>query len=341
MKKYAQFLAVIILTVAIAGVARNSPAWASPQPSNAARPIADIIVTEDGGYTVGGICDFNVKYKEPNLTNKAAIDVPAEVSREVTFSYPDNLYLSGCHITHFKDNKIENEMTTEEGDWEVCFGNRPDEKLTIYYYSDELAASGQAIWLPLPTVEKDTFVCAPSMYTGIYAPGGISIPRTGVVSADASPPVTFVTGGTVRKTSTRSGLITKPGTYSAGGICELIVDYYVPNLTNELHVEDDIEVSANVPFPDNAGLLYLPGCHVYHYKNEQVIDQVTSDEGSWEICFAAVPNKKTTIYFYYADDDIERVTSVWTPLETKVSGGAACAGLTDFTGVYTPVGQDN
>lgn len=341
MKKYIQFLVAFIFTATIVGLAWNSPAWASPQPSEKARPNADITITEDGKYTVGGICDLNVKYKVPNLRNQVAVDIPAEVSREVIFSYPDNLYLSGCHIIHYKDDKIKSEMSSDEGDWEICFGNRPDEKLTIYYYSDELAAAGKAVWLSLPTIEKDTLVCAPAVHTGVYAPAGIFIPKTGEMSAargaQQAPPIQV---GTVMVTKSTSVRITEPGTYGAGGICELIVDYYVPNLANELHVEENVEVSAQVPFPDNQGLLYLPGCHVYHYKNDQLVDEVTTDEGRWEICFAAVPGKQTTIYFYYADNDIEHVTSVWTALETRVEGGQACADTTDFTGVYTPVGKD-
>jgi hypothetical protein len=134
-------------------------------------------------------------------------------------------------------------------------------------------------------------------------------------------------------------LISEPGTYSAGGICELSAEYYVPDLGNELHVEADVEISAQVPFPDDSGLLYLPGCHVFHYKMDTLVDEVTTDEGKWEICFAAVPDKETTIYFYYADSDNSRITSVWTPLETRIEGGKACAPRTNFTGVYTPVGK--
>jgi hypothetical protein len=341
MKKYIQVLVVFILTATIVGMARNNHAWASPLSSGEARPDSEITITEDGEYTVGGVCNLNVKYKIPNLSNHAAVDVPAEKSREVTFSYPDNLYLSGCHITHFKENKVKNEMSSDEGDWEVCFGDRPDETLTIYYYSDELAAIGQAVWLPLPTIKKDTFVCAPAMYTGVYAPGGIFIPKTGGAERNLNMQDVTTRVGTVMVTTSTTVKITKSGRYGAGGICEMIVEYYVPNLSDELHVEENVEISANVPFPDNQGLLYLPGCHVFHYKTGALVDEVTSDEGKWEICFAAIPGKQTTIYFYYSDSDLERVTSVWSPLETKVDGGSACASLVNFTGVYTPVGKDN
>jgi hypothetical protein len=341
MKKYIQYLIAFILTATVIGVARDNSAWASPQPSDGARPNFEIDVTEDGEYVIGGLCIFRVSYKVAGLSNKAAVDVPAEVSREVTFSYPDDLYLAGCHLTHLKDSLVKNEMSSDEGDWQVCFGDRPNENLTIYYYSDEAAAAGQANWLPLPTTKTDDgFVCAPSMYTGIYAPGGIVIPQTGPLAKSAAPPPPTISKvGTVMVTTASSVRITKPGTYGAGGICELKVDYYVPALANELHVEEDVEISAEVPFPDNQGLLYLPGCHVFHYKTDKLVDEVTSDEGSWEICFAAIPNKETTIYFYYSDTDVERVTSVWTPLKTRVDGGQACAPTTEFTGVYTPVGK--
>ncbi len=339
MKKYTQILVVFILAVTVVGLAWNSPAWAGPSASVEAKPDAEITVNQDGEYVVGGICNFNVKYKAANLSNKAAVDVPAEISRQVVFSYPDTLYLSGCHITHYVDGKVNSEMSSDQGDWQVCFGNRPDENLTIYYYSDELAANGKAAWTPLTTTEKDTYVCAPAMHTGVYAPGGVVIPKTGPTSAENVPQNTVVQAGTVMVNTSDSVAITKSGRYGAGGICELIVDYYIPNLTNALHVEENVEISAKVPFPDNKGLLYLPGCHVYHYKDSQVVDKVTTDEGRWEICFAAVPGKKTTIYFYYSNTDVTHVTSDWTALDTQVTGGTACAGLTDFTGVYTPVGQ--
>jgi len=349
MKKYIQFLIVLVLALTVVVIARNDVAWASSlfasgRPSVAAGPLFDITIGGSGKYTVGGLCTVDVAYKGAQLKDKAAVDVPAETSRKVTFSYPDNLYLSGCHITHYKQDKVAREMTAEDGNWEVCFGDRPDETLTIYYYPDDLAAAGKAAWLPLPTTLKNGFVCAPASYTGVYAPAGIVIPQTGATGGGNSvnqPQKTGNMSGTIRPFASPSSsiTITEPGTYTAGDICSLIVDYYVPALTNELHVENNIEVSANVPFPDNQGLLYLPGCHVFHYKKSAMVDEVTTNEGSWKICFAAVPNKKTTIYFYYANNDINRVTSVWSPLETTIENGMACAGLTDFTGVYTPTAK--
>ncbi len=339
-KKLFNYIAALILTAAVIGAAQSRPAWASPRGEEKARPKSEIVVTQDGEYIVGGICVFRVSYKSDKLSDKAAVDVPAEISRQATFSYPDELYLAGCHITHFKENLVQNEMSSEDGDWQVCFGNRPDEHLTIYYYTDQAAETGEAVWYPLPTTEtSEGYVCAPAMYTGVYAPGGIFIPQTGGEEEQAAPQTFSTKVGTVMVTQTASVRITESGVYGAGGICELRVEYYIPALANELHVEENVEISAKVPFPDNEGLLYLPGCHVFHYKNDNLVDQVTQDEGQWEICFAAIPNKETTIYFYYSENDVERVTSAWTPLKTRVEDGKACAPTTDFTGVYTPVGK--
>jgi hypothetical protein len=340
MKTHIRYFIAFILTMTVIGTAQANPVWAGPQPSENTRPNSEIGITEDGEYTIGGLCLLRVSYKEPNLSDKAAVDIPAEISREVTFSYPGNMYLAGCHFTHMQNDVVKTEMTPEQGDWQVCFGDRPGEDLTIYYYTDEAAATGQAEWLPLPTIKTDdSFVCASAMFSGVYAPVGVVIPQTGVTASLNQTTNTTKKAGSVPLITSTSAKITEGGIYGAGGICELKTEYYIPGLSNELHVEEDVEISAQVPFPDNAGLLYLPGCHVFHYKTDKLVDEVTSDEGRWEICFAAVPGKETTIYFYYSQNDANRVTSVWTPLETRVEGGTACAPQTNFTGVYTPVGK--
>lgn len=341
MKKYIQIFVVFVLVLTVIGIARNSPAWASEQSSSAARPLAEIDVTESGSYTVGGLCVFNAVYKGSGASAKVAVDIPAEESRKVPFLYEGQLYLAGCHIVHSVLGVITPEMSPAYGSWEVCFGDRPDEQFTIYYYPDNHTSN----WQPLVTTVKDGFACAPAIYTGVYAPAGkrltvVPTPGTGVGSGDqqvGSP------GGTVRPPSPiDTGRITESGAYNIGGVCSIIIEYHVPKLSNVIHVEEDTSISANVPFPDNEGLLYLPGCHVFHYKaNILKTDMnVTMDEGKWKICFAAIPNKETTIYYYYANDDTpQSVKSAWTPLETNIENGMACAPGVDHTGVYAPVGK--
>jgi len=352
MKKYTQLFVVLILTLTIVGISSNGPAWAgsllsSEQPSGASQPASIKDISESGTYTVGGLCEFNAVYTGSGASADVAVDVPANVSRKVPYTYDDELYLAGCHIVHYAldmtTNKkiVTSEMSPAYGSWEVCFGDRPGVELRIYYYPDN-PETGSSVWSPLVTTHTaDGFACAPAIFTGVYAPGGIH-PEQRIKKHDSDVVKQIKSiGGTV-KPPPPSSEVTKSGTYSAGGICTMIVDYYVPNLSNDIHVEDSVETSANVPFPDNEGLLYLPGCHVFHYKNSKLRTDVNVGqvEGSWTICFAVIPNKITTIYFYYAKDD--RPSSAlpdWAPLETTIENGMACTPVTNKTAVYAPVGK--
>ena len=137
-------------------------------------------------------------------------------------------------------------------------------------------------------------------------------------------------------------VITSSGTYSAGGICTIIVEYKKTNITDVVHVQDPIQRDPGdwdtyVPFPDPGALLYQPGCHVLHYENGELVEWEQGEpEGSWTICFAARPDKEMTIYYYLAN--LENFNSPWQPLETTVKDGKACAPA-QFTGMYTPAGK--
>jgi len=330
MKKYIQLLVVFILVLTVIGIGRNGPAWASSllaagQPSGAAQPPSEITITESGNYSVGGLCEFNAVYTGSGASAKVAVDVLTKDSLEVPFPYEGELYLAGCHLVHYTMGEVTREMSAAYGSWEVCFGDRPDEQLTIYYYLDD-PESGSAVWLPLVTTVANGFVCAPANYTGVYAPGGSSLKADAETEkGSVQPPPSTVT-------------ITQSGTYAVGGVCSIIIEYNDPKLSNVVKVED-AEISAKVPFPDNEGLLYLPGCHLFHYRAGALVTEVTPDDGSWKICFASIPNKETTIYFYSANDDIGPVTSVWTPLGTTIENGMACTSLAYHTGVYAPAGK--
>ncbi len=338
MKKYIQLVVVLVLVLAVIGVAKNAPVWASTLPSGRAQPLSEITITESGSYTVGGLCQFNVVYTGSGASASIAVDVPKEVSREVPNSSEDQLYLAGCHIVHFTMGEATREMSPAYGSWEVCFGDRSDAQLTIYYYLDD-PENGSAVWSPLITTIKDGIACAPANYSGVYAPGGKRIETNGVIPLtgnDQQP----ASGGSVRPPSPiDTGKITQSGTYNIGGVGSVVIDYQAPNLATVVHLEGNTEISANVPFPDDAGLLYLPGVHLFHYTADQLVTDVTPADGSWKICFASIPNKETTIYFYYASDETaESVSSDWTPLETTIENGMACAPA-NSTGVYAPAGK--
>jgi hypothetical protein len=87
-------------------------------------------------------------------------------------------------------------------------------------------------------------------------------------------------------------------------------------------------------------LIHFPGCHVVHYKNQQIQDQMnkgTPKDGTWQICFAAIPDKTMTIYYY--NDDLTNTTAPWVKLVTTTANGMACADLVDFSAVYAPAAK--
>ncbi len=334
MKKYIQLAVVLALVLTAVGVAASNPAWASSLlslRSNSAQP-ASVVISGSGTYNIGGICSLEVAMKATGLQDKADSEVPVTESRQVPFSGEGELFFPGCHIVHMKADKVVNEADTNDGSWKVCFGTRPEANVVIYYYLDT-PESGSRVWAPLPTTIENGFACAPAVYTGVYMPAGKIKPEPAVGGATTTQPPEPIGPGSIQPPAPL-GRITQSGTYSFGGICTLIVEYKQPNLSDEVKVELPTSDTKQVPFPEDQGYLYLPGCHVVHY--DPIHMQVTPDMGSWKICFAAYPGKEMTI-FYYLDDN-STITPPWKPLQTTVENGMACAPA-DYTGVYAPSGK--
>jgi hypothetical protein len=353
MKKYIQIVVALVIVVAVVWMANGGIAWASGLPAtqppvafseqiaaqndaSLAPPPFVIDISESGIYNIGGICVLDVEFKNTTVKNQADAEVPIEESGKVPFDYEGQLLFPGCHIVHYKDGGIVREASSEDGEWKVCFGDNPDLRdVKIYYYLDE-PENGTKVWLPLDTYKEDTLVCAAARFTGVYMPAG----ETPEGPDGVYEPDTVVTGG-----GRRGSVVTPPtviiiegsGTYSAGGVCSAIVKYYVPQLGDELHVQFPTEDTHIIPFPDNEDLLYLPGCHFLHYRDGNIRAEMTPAEGDWEICFAAIPGKEMTIY-YYRDDDTD-INPPWTALETTNEGGLACAPVADFSAVYAPAGK--
>ncbi|HET9911647.1 MAG TPA: hypothetical protein VFQ13_07150 [Anaerolineales bacterium] len=353
MKRYIQIIVALVIVMAVIWMARGGIAWASGLPATQppvefSRPVSaqndpDLApppfvtdISESGIYNIGGVCLLNVEYKGTNLKNKADAEVPVGESGNVPFSYDGKLLFPGCHVVHFKDGEIVREAAAEDGNWKVCFGDNPDLRdLKIYYYLDN-PENGEKAWISLETYKEDTLACANAHFTGVYMPAG----RTPKSPDGVFEPKTEIRGGGRRGTVFVPPfvvIIGGSGTYSAGGICSAIVKYYVSGLTDNLHVQFPTEDTKNIPFPDNEDLLYLPGCHFLHYRDAQIKKTMTRAEGEWEICFAAIPGKEMTIY-YYRDDDTD-INPPWTALETTTKDGLACAPLADFSAVYAPAGK--
>jgi hypothetical protein len=121
-------------------------------------------------------------------------------------------------------------------------------------------------------------------------------------------------------------VITVNGEYSVGGFCTLTVEYLV----------DDHRLNAGVvtplprPLPDGVHKVEL-GCLLSYYKSEAPIDEMLPEAGKTTICFANSPQKDMQIYFY----DANSANPEWTPLETTVTDGIACA-VANKSGVYVP-----
>ncbi len=349
MKKYIQLLVVFVLVLTVIGVARNDGVWAGANPASqssifdAKNGIVNLLqsgpitVTASGSYNVEGVCTLDVEYIATDIQDKADARIPIKESKKVPFSGigTEKLNFPGCHVVHYKLDKVVREASSEDGNWKVCFGTNPGLKTKIYYYLDD-PASGSPIWIPLQTTTENGVACAPAMFTGVYMPAGqrINPPGAGEEGNIINPPP--APGGSVKPPADEVR-VTKSGTYAVGGVCAMIIEYKVSKLSDYIYVQHPTEANDIVPFPDNGGLLYLPGCHVVHYKDTQVKQLMTSDEGRWEICFAARPDKNMTIYFY--QDDLKTITPPWVPLETTMRAGMACAPLADYSGVYAPSGK--
>ena len=353
MKKYVQIIVALVIVVSVVWMAKGGIAWASGLPAaqapvslpvsaqndaSMAPPPFVTDITETGIYNIGGICLLDVEYKntEAKLKDQADAEVPIEESGKVPFSGEGQLLFPGCHVVHYMDGEIIREMSSRDGDWKVCFGDNPDIRdVKIYYYLDE-PENGTKVWIPLETYKEDTLVCATAHFTGVYMPAG-ETPEgpEGVFEAETVVQDGGRVGSVVVPPS--EVIISGSGTYSAGGICSAIIKYYIPGLGDNLHVQFPTEDTHIIPFPDNEDLLYLPGCHFLHYRDGEVKKTMTREEGEWEICFAAIPGKEMTLY-YYRDDNTD-INPPWTALETTNENGLACAPLADFSAVYAPAGK--
>ena len=128
-------------------------------------------------------------------------------------------------------------------------------------------------------------------------------------------------------------VVTGSGSYLIGGICKYDVTFTATDLKDAVDAEVPVADSKMVPFA-GTGDLYYPGCHVVHYKADQVVDQANDADGDWKVCFGKRPDINLTIY-YYLDND---ASPSWSALPTTVEGAYACAPAL-HTGVYMPAGE--
>ena len=349
MKKYVQILVVLVLVLAAVGVASNTSAWASTW-SAAVQSIglnspffpASVTITGPGSYNIGGICSLDITYASTTngLHDHADSEVPYSQSGQVPFNGKGSLVFPGCHVVHYDaSNNIVNEASSSNGTWKICFGARPNVQTVIYYYLDN-PASGGPVWTPIATTIENGFACADALFTGVYMPVTIVNTQPSFVSSSTGGPGSCQPGlGTVKPPTCYPTSATKSGTYSAGGICTEFINYLVPDLSDNFHVQlIQVQDTGKVPFPPDQGLLYLPGCIDVHYENTVAQKAVTTDMGTWTICFAARPDKTMTIFYYAALDESADYTPPWVALPSTTKDGMVCAPALQ-SGIYAPAGK--
>jgi hypothetical protein len=353
MKRYIPVLVVFVLVLAAIGIAWKNPVWASPKsaagdnsPSKTTLDIAS-----DGTYNVGGVCEIVVDLKTQGNELKADAEVPITESVVVPFTGDSNLLFPGCHFVFYKGAIIASPVSTDDATLKVCFGASQELQMGIYYYLDNAGTAGRA-WTLLPSTLEDAgrLICAPVLYAGVYMPAGKVVPPTSAEQVAANP--FFENGrcgtgrcGTVQPPDPEI-TITESGIYAVGGVCLITTNYIASGLADTVQVEYPTKHytadTLTVPFSNyvNDDLFFFPGCHVIHYKDQIIQNQVNitdPKDGDWRICFAAIPDKTMTIYYY--DDNLKKINAPWTALETTTENGMACADLVDFSAVYAPAGK--
>jgi hypothetical protein len=348
MKKYVPIFFVIVLVLSAIGIAKGNPVWASPKSVTGANaPLKTLMtITSNGTYNVGGVCKITVDFKTTGNQIKADAEVPVMESLVVPFSGDSHLLFPGCHFVFYKGSTVVSPMSTNDATLKVCFGASQELQMGIYYFLDNAGPTGR-VWTLLPTTieDKGRLACAPAIYSGVYMPAGKVVPPPGSEIAGANPFFPQGSRGTVG-TPPSEVTIRGSGTYAVGGVCLITAKYSATGLSDTVQVEYPnkhyTENTLTVPFGDyaNGDLIYFPGCHVVHYKNQLIQDQMNTTspkDGDWQICFAAIPDKTMTVYYY--NDNLSKTQAPWTALVTKTANGMACADLVDFSAVYAPAGK--
>jgi hypothetical protein len=364
MKKYIRLLIVSVLVITSVLIASTHPSWASiiPAGENSSGVYAPNQyhielngIGAHNGNNIGGVCTYDVEFKVDGVRVVADAEVPLSESKIVPFTGEGNLLFPGCRFTYYKKDANNQEvlstsLASADGSSTVCFGIDPANyyKTTVYYYVN---ATGNRVWIQLPstTSADGRLVCASAPYAGVYMPVGDFVPEGNELPPGQNPFFPNGLGGSIQPPPD-SVTITQSGTYAVGGICILETLYKVTGLSDTIVVQyprNNRYTENTLTIPSDSiegvnGIFFWPGCHVTHYlqtgttNTPTIQDQVTSTQGSWKICFAAIPGKTMTIYYY--QDNLTVTTPPWKPLVTTTENGLACATTVDFSAVYAPIG---
>jgi hypothetical protein len=114
----------------------------------------------------------------------------------------------------------------------------------------------------------------------------------------------------------KSLFIPVTGEYSVGGFCTLSIAFNDPVIT----LDATLQTPLPRDLPDKVHKV-SQGCLLTYYSSQQRIDELSASLGSATICFAAIPQQISVVYFY----NLYSANPAWVPLETTVENGIACA----------------
>ncbi len=136
-------------------------------------PPSNVTITGSGTYAVGGICLLIANYKIAGLFDTVQVKYLTEDTLKVPSPDVAGLfYFPGCQVEHYRDQKIKDQMTRAEGDWQICFAATPDKTMKIYYYKDNLTTITPP-WTGLETSTSNGMACANLVdFSGVYVPTG-------------------------------------------------------------------------------------------------------------------------------------------------------------------------
>jgi hypothetical protein len=124
-------------------------------------------------------------------------------------------------------------------------------------------------------------------------------------------------------------IIRHAGSFSAGGFCLIKVEFLSPEFIIE--VERSYYSGFGQPLPVPDGIFLSAVCHVqYHNTLGFHIAEIPPDQGSVQICFAAIPDRVGDIYVFSAP--------TWTELGTIVDNLLACSAANQ-SGYYVRRGK--
>lgn len=179
---------VLVLVFLARGQADGSAPWNREQGTSAARagsaanpdkdkgtvrpPPADVVITGDGTYSIGGVSTLTVSDLAPGyaiaafLANHAFAlgripDGAGSILADITF------------IRYFHQGRLIPELPPDDGDVTICYAVPPGVAAQIYFfdfYGPRFGERrGQPSWEPLETTVENGIACASARRTGAYA----------------------------------------------------------------------------------------------------------------------------------------------------------------------------